>query len=158
MKVLEVKKSLETLLHLAGFNDLEVEAQENPQAKTVKFLITSNFPEGSSGLLIGKGGENLFALEYILRAMTGKYFPDSSWRISLDVNNYLAIREEKLRELARKIAYQVSLSKKAVELPPMHPRDRRIIHLELSFSTSVTTESIGEGRERRVVIKPLEEE
>jgi len=157
MQILEIKNSLETLLSLAGFDGFEVEAQENPQAKTVKFLIKLDFPQDDSGLLIGKGGENLFALQYVLRAMAGKSLPDPSWRVSLDVNNYLAIREEKLRELARKIAYQVSLNKKKVELPPMHPRDRRIIHLELSFSTTVTTESIGEGRERRVVIKPLEE-
>lgn len=156
MEVLEIKNSLETLLKLAGFGEFEIETQENPQVKTVKFLIKLDFPPSDSGLLIGKGGENLFALEYVLRAMAGKFLPDPSWRLFLDVNNYLAIREEKLRELARKIAYQVSLSKKAVELPPMRPRDRRIIHLELSFSTSVTTESIGEGRERRVVIKPIE--
>ncbi len=158
MEILEVKKSLEKLLKLAGFGDFNTEVQEDSQVKVVRFLIKSDFPKESSGLLIGQGGENLFALEYILRAMAERYLPDPSWRVSLDINNYLAIREEKLREFARKIAHQVALSKKAVELPPMRPRDRRIIHLELSFSTSVATESIGEGKERRIVIKPLLEE
>jgi len=156
MAILEIKNFLEKLLSLAGFSGFEIKAQENPQEKTVKFFIKLDFPQSDSGLLIGKGGENLFALQYVLRAMARKSLPDSSWRVFLDVNDYLAVREEKLRELARQIARQVSLSKKEVELPPMPSRERRIIHLELSVSTAVTTESIGEGKERRVVIKPLE--
>jgi len=81
---------------------------------------------------------------------------DSSWRVSLDVNNYRTIYEEKLREFARKAAYQVALTKKIMELPPMKARDRRIIHLEIALRSDVSTESVGERKERHIIIKPQE--
>jgi len=81
---------------------------------------------------------------------------DPTWRVSLDVNNYRTIYEEKLREFARKAAYQVALTKKPLELPPMNPKDRRIIHLEIALRSDVTTESIGEGKDRHIIIKPQE--
>ena len=78
------------------------------------------------------------------------------WRVNFDVNNYRMIYEEKLREVARKAARQVILSQRALELPPMSAKDRRVIHLEIALKSGVQSKSIGEGKERRVVISPEE--
>jgi len=157
MEMMEIKNYLEDLLQTIGFNDFEIEIQENPEERFVRFMIKMDSQDDSSGILIGKGGENLWAFELILRNLLQRMKQDSSWRVSLDVNNYRTIYEEKLREFARKAAYQVALTKKAMELPPMKAKDRRVIHLEIAMRSDVTTESIGEGKERHIVIKPQEE-
>jgi len=157
MEMMEIKNYLEDLLQTIGFNNFEIEIQENPEEKFVRFMVKMDSQDDSSGILIGKGGENLWAFELILRNLLQKMKKDSSWRVSLDVNNYRAIYEEKLREFARKAAYQVALTKKAMELPPMKAKDRRVIHLEISLRSDVATESIGEGGERHIIIKPQEE-
>ena len=156
MEMMALKNYLNDLLTLIGFNNFEVEVQENPTEKFVRFMIKTDSSDESSGILIGKGGENLWAFETLLKNILQKMKNDSGWRVSLDVNNYRTIYEEKLREFARKAAYQVALTKKPMELPPMNAKDRRVIHLEISLRSDVATESIGEGKDRHIVIKPQE--
>jgi spoIIIJ-associated protein len=157
MEMMEVKNYFEKLLQTIGFHNFEIEVQENPEEKFVRFMIETDSQDESSGILIGKGGENLWAFELILRNLIQKMKSDSGWRVSLDVNNYRTIYEEKLREIARKAAYQVALTKKPMELPPMSPKDRRVIHLEIALRSDVATESVGEGKDRHIIIKPQEE-
>jgi spoIIIJ-associated protein len=106
------------------------------------------------GLYIGHGGEGLFALQHLLRLLlqrkTGERF-----FVDLDVNDYKEAKITSLRDLAREIADEVALTKKEKELPPMSAYERRIIHLELAGRADVTTESIGEGADRRVMIRPV---
>ena len=154
MKVAEIKNFLENLLTIIGFTDFEINIQENPQDKLIQFSLKTDTNVDYSGLLIGRDGENLQALEYLLNILLRKNTEDPSWRIILDVNNYRAIQEEKLREVARKIAHQVAITNQIVELPPMRARDRRIIHLEIALRSDVMTESIGENKERHIIIKP----
>ena len=154
MKVAEIKNFLEKLLTIIGFTDFEINIQENPQDKLIQFSLKTDANVDYSGLLIGRDGENLQALEYLLNILLRKNTEDPSWRIILDVNNYRAIQEEKLREVARKIAHQVAITNQIVELPPMRARDRRIIHLEIALRSDVMTESIGEDKERHIIIKP----
>lgn len=107
------------------------------------------------GLYIGHGGEGLAALQHLLRVIlqrkTGERF-----FVDLDINNYKERKTEYLRELARETANEVALLKKEKELVPMPAAERRIIHMELAGRQNVVTESRGEGRERRVVVKPRE--
>jgi len=154
MKVAEIKNFLEKLLTIIGFTDFEINIQENPQDKLIQFSLKTDTNVDYSGLLIGRDGENLQALEYLLNILLRKNTEDPSWRIILDVNNYRAIQEEKLREVARKIAHQVAITNQIVELPPMRARDRRVIHLEIALRSDVMTESIGEDEERHIIIKP----
>jgi len=156
MEIMGLKNYLEELLAKIGFNNFEIEVQESPTEKFVRFMIKTDSQDESSGILIGKGGENLWAFETVLKTILQKMKNDSQWRVSLDVNNYRTIYEEKLREFARKAAYQVALTKKPMELPPMSPKDRRVIHLEISLRSDVMTESIGEGKDRHIIIKPQE--
>jgi len=157
METLKIKKFLEDLFTIAGFVNFEISTQESPQDKLAQFSVKTDPEINYSGLLIGRDGENLQAFEYLLNIFSKKCSKDDyPWRIILDINNYRAIQEEKLREFAKKAARHVSLSKKEIELPPMRARDRRVIHLEIALRSDVFTESIGEGRERHIIIKPQE--
>ena len=73
--------------------------------------------------------------------------------IDLDINNYKKKKMEYLKELAKSVADEVAITKKEKELPPMSAYERRIIHLELAARGDVTTESIGQEPERKVVIR-----
>ncbi len=74
---------------------------------------------------------------------------------TIDINNYRKERERLILELAKAAAQKAVTTKQAVLLPAMNPYERRLIHVELSIRPDVKTESVGEGRERGVSIKPL---
>ena len=111
-----------------------------------------------AGTLIGYHGETLDALQYLATLTANKVQEESGERkyqkIVVDVENYRAKREETLRTLARRMAGKVRKYGKNITLEPMSPYERRIIHSEVQQISGVTTESIGEGDARRVVIHP----
>ncbi len=124
------------------------------------------FQEGSDGswfliktdeapLLIGDGGQNLSALNYLVKKITEKKYPESFRGFSLDVNDYQKKKIDEIKELARMHAQRVRYFKKDTELRPMNAYERRIVHSCLQEYPDIATESRGEGMERRVVIKPL---
>ena len=156
METLKLKIFLEELLTTIGFVNFEISSQESPQDKLIQFSIKTDSDIDYSGLLIGRDGESLQALEYLLNIFSKKCSDSYAWRIILDINNYRAMHEEKLREFARKAARHVSLSKEEIKLPPMKARDRRIIHLEIALRSDVFTESVGEDKDRHIIIKPQE--
>jgi spoIIIJ-associated protein len=104
-------------------------------------------------ILIGRRGQTLSCLQYILRLMTGRQ-PDCSTEITLDVNGYKKRRYESLRTLAQHIAEQVEVNGRSFALEPMPAYERRIIHLALAEHPYVTTESVGFGDARKVVVLP----
>jgi len=150
-----LKKFLENLFTLANFEDLSIEVKESSE-KVININIFVDQDKIISGLLIGKNGSHLEIFNYLLNSIYQKNFPDNKKTIIFDVNNYRLVYEEKLRNLALEIAKKVLILKKPVELPPMKAKDRRIIHLALSLLPDIKTESIGEGKERHIVIKPIE--
>ncbi len=107
-----------------------------------------------SGLLIGKRGQNLDAIQYIINKSIGKY-SDSRKMIIVDTESYRKRREESLVALAEKLAEKVKKSKKALTVGHMNAHDRRIIHLALQNDESLTTKSRGEGEFRKIVIMPV---
>ncbi len=106
-----------------------------------------------SGLLIGKRGQNLDALQYILNKAINKIDNDHKM-ILIDLGEYRKRREEFLLGLAEKIREKVKKTKKPVSLAHMNAHDRRIIHMVLQEDESLTTQSRGEGKYRKVVILP----
>jgi len=74
----------------------------------------------------------------------------------LDINNYRRDRENIIAELARAAAKRVSATKEQVSLPAMNSYERRLVHVELAIHPNVTTESVGAGKERYVIIKPID--
>lgn len=121
-------------------------------------------PEGSNpialditgqnlGILIGRRGETLRALQYITRLIVNRRL--HQWaEIIVDVEGYKKRRESSLTQLARRMADRATLLGQAVSLEPMPAHERRIIHLALRDHEKVTTESVGEDDRRKVVIFP----
>ena len=105
-----------------------------------------------SGLLIGRRGQTLQALQFLVNLIVRKQF--DGVRVVLDVENYRQRREASLREMATNIAERVAQTNRSITLEPMPPADRRIIHTSLTDHPSVATESTGEGDGRKVTIRP----
>lgn len=105
------------------------------------------------GILIGRQGETLRDLQYITRLIVSRKL--QRWvNILVDVGGYKRRRERILSELAERMAQRVMDEGRAVTLEPMPAHERRIVHMALRDHRSVTTESTGEGRRRKVVVLP----
>jgi len=104
-------------------------------------------------ILIGERGQTLFEIQHLLKAILKREISENFY-VDLDINDYKKKKIEYLKELARSVADEVSLTKKERVLSPMPAYERRIIHLEIAERKDVTTESIGQEPERRVVIRP----
>ena len=108
---------------------------------------------GDARILIGEHGNNLAALEHILRRIaTKKYGCEGPF--SLDINDYRMQRLEELKQDVKQAAHGVRMHKKPIPLRPMSSFERRIVHLLLAEYPDIATESVGADPERRVVIKP----
>lgn len=108
---------------------------------------------GDPGKIIGRNGRTLNALEYITNAVINRA-EGSNVRVNVDVGGYKRRRDDRLRTNARKVADKVRKSGRPVELEPMSAAERRVVHMALADDPSVRSESAGEGRNRRVVVKP----
>jgi spoIIIJ-associated protein len=115
--------------------------------------ILLNIKGDGSGLLIGKRGQNLDAIQYIVNKAVSKY-TNNRKMIVVDTESYRGKREESLIALAEKLAEKVKKSKKALTVGHMNAHDRRVIHLALQNDESLTTKSRGEGEFRKIVIIP----
>ena len=103
------------------------------------------------GILIGKRGQTLDALQYLANRVANKH-QEGYVRVKLDTENYRARREETLKHLAKNIAHKVKRNRRPVALEPMNPYERRIIHSALQSDPYVTTHSEGEEPYRKVVV------
>jgi spoIIIJ-associated protein len=104
--------------------------------------------------LIGKQGLVLADIQLLLRKVIKKK-TDKEFYLSLDIDGYKKNKESYLRNVAESVADEVSRTKREKELPYTSSFDRRVVHMELADRKDVITESIGEGEERRIVIKPV---
>lgn len=105
------------------------------------------------GILIGRRGETLASLQYLLNLMVARQLGEHMI-FTVDVEGYRQRRERQLRTLAQRTAETVRRTRRAVTLDPMPPNERRIIHLTLAEDRYVSTSSAGEGDERRVAVSP----
>jgi spoIIIJ-associated protein len=105
------------------------------------------------GLLIGRRGETLRDLQYLLRLMVGRRI--QGWaNIVVDVEGYKQRRERNVRQLARRLAERVQETGRPAHMEPMNAYERRLVHLELRQMGGVSTKSSGEGERRKVGIYP----
>ncbi len=107
------------------------------------------------GLLIGRRGQTLAALQYVVRLIVAQKL-GTSVPLVLDVNGYKKRRYESLRTLAQHVAEQVAVSQRSFALEPMPAYERRIVHLALANHPTVTTQSVGFGDARKVTVVPKE--
>jgi len=106
------------------------------------------------GVLIGRRGETLAALQYITRLIVSRELQRRT-DLVVDVEHYKARREQRLQSLALRMAKQATQRGRTINLEPMPAYERRIIHLSLRDRTDVYTESVGEGENRKVTIVPV---
>jgi len=129
-----------------GFEDYRVETKPDQKRGAVFIydnptLIKENLP-----VLVE-------SLNHVLQMVARK---QNQSPIFFDVNNYRQEREKLIAELARAAAKKVLMTKEKVPLPAMNSYERRLIHVELAVHPEVTTESVGIGKERCVIVKPVE--
>ena len=115
-------------------------------------VIDINGPD--SGLLIGRRGNTLQSLQFIVQSIVRQQFDQEGIRVSLDVEQYRQRREDSLREMADRVASRVEQTGRGITLEPMPPSDRRVIHLYLDGRDGIRTESVGYGDGRKVQIIP----
>jgi spoIIIJ-associated protein len=142
--VKEVTEILDTLLGLLGISGkVEVLSDELPLALDIK--------GDDLGILIGRRGQTLASLEYITKlVVVGRL---RAWMpLTVDVGGYKKRRRDSLQRLAVYLAEQVKSRRRAITMEPMPAGERRIVHLTLADDPDVTTQSIGEGESRKVVI------
>ena len=125
-----------------------MEQVEEPGEPTVQVGIVVEEPQ----MLIGEKGQTLFELQHVLKLMLRKKIEEPFY-LALDINEYKKNKEEYLRDLAQTAADEVVLLKKPKELPQMPASERRVIHMALAKRTDVVSESVGDGPDRRVVIR-----
>lgn len=152
------KQVVQDLLKRMGFQ-CTVMAVDNPSAIDIEpeepATVFIDVHGRDLGMLIGRRGENLAQLQYMINVLVNKHLP--TWtRVILDVEGYRIRREESLVSLAHRVARQVARNRRPISLEPMPPNERRVVHVSLRDDASVTTQSSGEGALRRVTIFPKE--
>ena len=148
LDVVEVAKDvMETLLKsMKIIADVSV-----TQAATNELPVTLNIDGDDLGVLIGRRGQALASLQYIVRLIVSEKL--KAWvPINVDVAGYKKRRYESLQNLALRLAEQVKRSRRLITLEPMPADERRIIHLALADNPDVATQSMGEGEMRKVAI------
>lgn len=143
----------ETLAQLLEKMGIEADVAARGGTGTEDSPILLDVTGDDLGILIGRRGETLSSIQFLVNLMVGKHL-DSWVRIVVDVEGYKARREETLRSLASRVAERVRRTGQTIALEPMPPNERRIVHMALQTSPYVTTESSGYGEDRRVSVMP----
>ncbi len=143
----EIKKTIKEFFEKTTF---EVEIEFSPQ---IDLTLPINLKMETPQILIGEGGQTLSDIQHLLKAILKRKIEENFY-IDLDINDYKKKKIEYLKEIARSVADEVSLTKKEKILSPMSAYERRIIHLELAGRQDISTQSIGQEPERRIVVKP----
>ena len=144
----DVEITVDVLQHILHYMNIRAAVQvrsTNPLTLNIQG-INENL-----GLLIGRRGETLAALQLLVSLIVG-HRTKHRMRIIVDAENYRERREENLRSLAMRVAQQVRNYRRSIALEAMPPHERRIVHIALADSKDISTESMGEGEARRVVI------
>lgn len=149
MEETPLSKGMEYLGNVVKKIGLETEIKGEYEDETVFLEIIGDSSE--VGRLIGRRGETLDALQYLTSLVVNKD-EDEYIRVTVDTENYRKKREETLVKLAKRMASVVSKTRKSVNLEPMNPNERRIIHSALQDYHNITTYSSGQEPNRYVVV------
>ncbi len=143
----ELRTQLHTLLTLMGFEDPGVEVNE--EYRKVSLILDDNYVRENILIVLS-------AFEHLVNLMVRKQQEEYAAPYVVDVNFYRKERERLISELARAAAKKALMTKQEVELPAMNAYERRLVHMEITTHPELKTESMGTGKERRVIIKRLE--
>ena len=145
------RQTLEVLLGHLGVS-CRVEVAPSGEPDRITLAVTGD----SSGLLIGRRGQTLDAIEHVINRIAGRSEDGTPNRIAIDIERYRERRQEYLDALARRLAEKAKHTRRVITLNPMSPRDRRIVHLALQSDPDIETRSQGEGQFRQVLILPVD--
>ena len=149
-KIAEIKKTAhDFLVGVFKTMDMNVEISEEYQKETG--ILTVNMEGDDMGVLIGKRGQTLDSLQYLVSLVVNKDV-DGYIHVKADTENYRERRKKTLENLAKNIAFKVKRTRQPVALEPMNPYERRIIHSALQDEKFITTYSEGEEPYRKVVV------
>jgi spoIIIJ-associated protein len=143
-----IKDFLEKLLHIINIKGNVNFKRENGG------ILFYNISGKDLGLLIGKRGNTLNALQYLINVILHRQFTSTEDRVIIDIENYREKRRITLEQLAKNLALKAMRTNKEVVLEPMTPQERRIIHLALKNNKHVVTYSYGDDPHRKVIISP----
>ncbi len=149
----EEVKNLKELLNVEG--DVEIEIEEGDEG--IQYVKVA-FEGEDLGYMIGNRGRHLDSLQFMLQILLGRKMSDEereTFRVFVDVGGYRKEKDDKIAKMALEKADDARILGAPVELPPMKPSDRRIVHLTLIKFKDISTESEGEGMDRHIVIKPV---
>lgn len=149
-KGLRAKKSFEQIL---GFflSTYSVDLRET--SDEIKLEIMS---DEDKGLLIGRKGETLKAMEFIVGKIAGRFSENGrEKRISIDVDGYKKRREESVAKMVKDVAKKVRMSGRPVTLDPMPASERKMVYIALKREDGIRVETRAEGEEKRIIINPL---
>jgi spoIIIJ-associated protein len=116
-------------------------------------FVLYNISGGNSAVLIGKRGQTLEAMQYLVDKIVNKQ-SDQRIRIQIDVEGYMKSRRDNLKNLATRLAEKTKRTGKPSTISQMTAHDRRIVHLQLKDDKEVRTQSVGDGYYRRLIIFP----
>ena len=133
------------------FSAMEMEVEISIKVNEADKFIDVELKGPDMGVLIGKRGQTLDALQYLTNLAINKH-SENYFKVKIDTEDYRNRRKETLENLARNIAYKVKRTKRAYPLEPMNPFERRIIHSALQNDKYVTTHSEGDEPYRHVVV------
>ena len=133
------------------FGAMKMEVKIDITIDNEEDTVNINLSGEDMGVLIGKRGQTLDSLQYLVSLVANKE-REKYFRVKLDTENYRERRKETLESLAKNIAYRVKRTRKPVSLEPMNPYERRIIHSTLQNDKYVSTKSEGEEPFRHVVV------
>ena len=133
------------------FKAMEVESKVTIDYDKEEGVMNIDVAGPDMGILIGKRGQTLDALQYLISLFVNKK-SESYIRVKLDTENYRQRRKDTLENLARNIAFKVKRTRRSFTLEPMNPYERRIIHSSLQNDKYVSTRSEGEEPYRKVVV------
>lgn len=151
MTTAEIVQLVTDLIQKAGYTCDDIEIREDSEAGTTTF----NIKTADASRLIGRGGDIIKAFNHVAQKMVDQQLPTdaANRRFRLDVDDYFEKQLDGLRTKATIIADRVKSFKSNMEMEPMSSYERLIVHAHLAGIPDVSTESTGEGRSRRVVIK-----
>jgi len=149
-KGLRAKKSLESIL---GFFISTYSVHLGETSEVIKLDIKSG---DETGLLIGRRGETLKAMEFIVAKIAGRFSENGmEKRISIDVEGYKKRREENIAKMVKEVAKKVRSSGRPITLDSMPASERKVAYIALKNEDGIRIETRGEGEEKRITINPL---
>ena len=139
----------EALRRIVDFITSDTSIETEPGSQRILYKVGG----GNSGLLIGKRGQTLEAIQYLVEKIVNKQ-TQQRLRVLVDIEGYLKTRKNNLQKLATKMAEKAKRTQKPVTIGQLNAYDRRTVHLHLKSNNGVRTQSVGEGYYRKLIVFP----